>query len=429
MGGSRKIVVIDDDRNVRRLLGEAFRPPEFEIHAFARGQEALAHCEEQVPDLILSDVRMPSMGGEEILRAARASEKLKHVPFVFLSAARVEHEMSELGADGFIRKPFPLKELTSVIRRLLPDTGEESGVPEPTEPERPEAAQAVMPTGDAVTGGPSESFGSGMGPLGPLATLVEEPEGDESPWQAAGVASRWARRFPYGRFTSVRQDERIVQVLTEQSPGPNFTITTIIACGGIGLRRLETALAHPLGRNEDQQLVKRQIDFQHETVLHNLGHFIVETPRRQLLGKDDRGVSAALLFWVMDELSRRIAVQRGVQVSLELLVRTLARLSLRDESLRPFRVLADARVTYGDDAEPDLLPRATVDGVASWSLQLAAEAWDLSPGAAREKLLSIVGGRLGELRSVGYLEALSASGSGGYTTESEPPVWWLSPSQ
>jgi hypothetical protein len=218
-------------------------------------------------------------------------------------------------------------------------------------------------------------------------------------------------------------------VLTEQSPGPNFTITTVIACGGIGLRRVETALAHPLGRNEDQQLVKRQIDFQHETVLHNLGHFIVETPRRQLLGKDDRGVPAALLFWVMDELSRSIAVQRGVQVSLELLVRTLARLSQRDESLRPFRVLADARVTYGDDAEPDLLPRGTVDGVASWSVQLVAEAWDLSLSRAREKLLLIVGGRLGELRSVGFLEALSASGSGGYTTEAEPPVWWLSPSQ
>jgi len=423
MGGSRKIVVIDDDRNVRRLLGEAFRPPEFEIQAFARGQEALAHCEEQVPDLILSDVRMPSMGGEEILRAVRASDKLKQVPFVFLSAARVEQEMSELGADGFIRKPFPLKELTSVVRRLLPDRGEGP------EMERAEEPAAGIPAGEAPTPETGASYGDRLGPLGALAALVEEPEGAESPWQAAGVASRWARRFPYGRFTSARQDERIVQVLTEQSPGPNFTITTIIACGGIGLRRVESALAHPLGRSEDQQLVKRQIDFQHETVLHNLGHFIVETPRRQLLGKDDRGVSAALLFWVMDELSRRIAVQRGVQVSLELLVRTLARLSQRDESLRPFRVLADARVTYGDDADPDVLPRATVDGVASWGLQLVAEAWDLSPSQAREKLLLIVGGRLGELRSVGYLEALSASGSGGYTTESEPPVWWLSPSQ
>jgi len=411
MGASRKIVVIDDDRNVRRLLGEAFKPPEFEIEAFAKGQDALAYCEQHVPDLILSDVRMPSMGGDEIIRFVRASEKLKQVPFVFLSAARVEGEMTQLGADAFIRKPFPLKELTSVVRGLLPEADE-------------------TPQRAAAEGSGSELDEAGPGrPLGPLATLVDEAEEPVGPWQTAGVASRWARRFPYGRFTSARQDERIVQVLTEQSPGPNFTITTIIACGGIGLRRIETALAHPLGRSEDQQLVRRQIDFQHETVLHNLGHFVLEAPRRQLLGKDDRGVSAALLLWVMDEVSRSIAAQRGVQVSLELLVRSLARLSQRNESLRPFRVLADARVTYGDEGDPDLLPRASVDGVAAWSLQLAAEAWDLSPRQAREKLLLIIGARLGELRSVGFLEALSASGSGGYTTEAEPPVWWLNPSQ
>ena len=118
----RRMIVVDDDPKVRMLLERAFRAPEFETHAFPTGKAALERVEEIRPDCIVSDMLMPDMDGESLLRALRALPGLESVPFIALSAVRSEARIRAMvgaGADAFLLKPFPLRELTEKVRSLV----------------------------------------------------------------------------------------------------------------------------------------------------------------------------------------------------------------------------------------------------------------------------------------------------------------------
>ena len=99
----RRMIVVDDDPKVRMLLERAFRAPEFETHAFPTGKAALERVEEIRPDCIVSDMLMPDMDGESLLRALRALPGLESVPFIALSAVRSEARIRAMvgaGADA-----------------------------------------------------------------------------------------------------------------------------------------------------------------------------------------------------------------------------------------------------------------------------------------------------------------------------------------
>ena len=127
----RRMIVVDDDPKVRLLLERAFRAPEFETHAFPTGKAALARVAQIQPDCVVSDILMPDMDGESLLRALRAVPGLERVPFIALSAVRSEARIRAVvgaGADAFLLKPFPLRELTDKVRSLI---------------ERPQAARQI----------------------------------------------------------------------------------------------------------------------------------------------------------------------------------------------------------------------------------------------------------------------------------------------
>jgi CheY-like chemotaxis protein len=137
MTTSRRMIVVDDDPKVRLLLERAFRPPEFETHSFPTGKAALARVRQIQPHCVVSDILMPDMDGESLLRALRAVPGLEGVPFIALSAVRSEARIRSVigaGADAFLLKPFPLRELTEKVRSLV---------------ERPQAARAArVPLGE-----------------------------------------------------------------------------------------------------------------------------------------------------------------------------------------------------------------------------------------------------------------------------------------
>jgi two-component system OmpR family response regulator len=140
MSAPRRLVVVDDDPKVRVLLERAFRPPEFETHTFPGGRAALARIGELRPDCVVAELMLPDSDGERLLRAVRSTPGLECVPFIGVCAVRTEPRVQavlDAGADGFLLKPFPLRELLDKVRSLLDRPGGRHEPPPETSPTRP----------------------------------------------------------------------------------------------------------------------------------------------------------------------------------------------------------------------------------------------------------------------------------------------------
>ncbi|HVF87946.1 MAG TPA: response regulator, partial [Pyrinomonadaceae bacterium] len=114
------ILIVDDEQGMRQLLSLVFGRANHQVRAAENGRQALEMLRAEAADLIISDVKMPDMGGIELLRAAR--EFLPDVGVVMMTAfATVEtaREAFKLGADDFIQKPFDVDELKLIVEKAL----------------------------------------------------------------------------------------------------------------------------------------------------------------------------------------------------------------------------------------------------------------------------------------------------------------------
>lgn len=117
-----KILIAEDERDIRDLVSFTLRFAGYEVVAVANGEEAVEAARREMPELILMDVRMPRMTGYEACEAMKADEQLKHIPVVFLSAKGQESEIRSglaAGADEYLLKPFAPAELTERVGELL----------------------------------------------------------------------------------------------------------------------------------------------------------------------------------------------------------------------------------------------------------------------------------------------------------------------
>ena len=115
-----RLVVVDDEPNIRELLATSLRFAGFEVHAAADGQSALRLVRDVEPDLVVLDVMLPDMDGFTVTRRLR--EKGQHTPVVFLTAkddTRDKVTGLTVGGDDYVTKPFSLEELTARIRAVL----------------------------------------------------------------------------------------------------------------------------------------------------------------------------------------------------------------------------------------------------------------------------------------------------------------------
>ncbi len=174
------MVVVDDDPKVRLLLERAFRAPEFETRTFASGQAALESVARLRPDCVVSDILMPDMDGETFLRAIRGVPGLEHTPFVTVSAVRSEARIKAVlaaGADAFLLKPFPLRELLDKVRSLLEQKA--PAAPEPTSdytsPTRPVFAAPHTTSTAAVPRKPGDTPAPVLAPKAPAPAARPVP--------------------------------------------------------------------------------------------------------------------------------------------------------------------------------------------------------------------------------------------------------------
>jgi len=119
---SKRLLVVDDEVNLLRAVEACLRAEGFEVVTARSGAEALVSIAQTIPDLIVSDIRMPGMSGYELAQQLRASSRTVLVPVVFLTAKgemgdRIEGFRS--GVDAYLTKPFEPDELIAVIKSIL----------------------------------------------------------------------------------------------------------------------------------------------------------------------------------------------------------------------------------------------------------------------------------------------------------------------
>ena len=115
-----KLLVVDDEPNIRELLSTSLRFAGFDVVAAANGREALAAAESHNPDLAVLDVMLPDMDGFTVTRRLRAAGR--HFPVVFLTARDdTDDKVTGLtvGGDDYVTKPFSLDEVVARIRAVL----------------------------------------------------------------------------------------------------------------------------------------------------------------------------------------------------------------------------------------------------------------------------------------------------------------------
>jgi CheY-like chemotaxis protein len=117
-----KILIAEDERDIRELIIFTLRYGGFEVIAVTNGEEAVEAAQRENPDLILMDVRMPRLTGYDACRRLKADPLLRNIPVVFLSAKGQETEVQtglEAGAIEYILKPFSPDQLNKRVGELL----------------------------------------------------------------------------------------------------------------------------------------------------------------------------------------------------------------------------------------------------------------------------------------------------------------------
>ena len=119
-GPEARLLVVDDEPNIRELLSTSLRFAGFDVVAAGNGREALSAAEEHNPDLAVLDVMLPDMDDFTVTRRRRAAGR--HFPVLFLTARDdTEDKVTGLtvGGDDYVTKPFSLDEVVARIRAVL----------------------------------------------------------------------------------------------------------------------------------------------------------------------------------------------------------------------------------------------------------------------------------------------------------------------
>jgi len=116
----RKILVVDDEQNIRRMLIRVLSPERFIVKEAVNGLEALKKLQEENYSLVLLDLKMPGLNGIETLKKIREYDI--NLPIIMMSAYGSITEAVEamkLGALDYLIKPFDIEELKIIIKRAI----------------------------------------------------------------------------------------------------------------------------------------------------------------------------------------------------------------------------------------------------------------------------------------------------------------------
>jgi DNA-binding NarL/FixJ family response regulator len=119
---AKRLLVVDDEPKLLRAVAVDLRAEGYKVTTARSGQEALVQVIQNLPDLIISDVRMPGMDGYKLARRLRENQRTSLIPIVFLTAKDTTADRIEgfrAGVDAYVTKPFEPDELLVIIAGIL----------------------------------------------------------------------------------------------------------------------------------------------------------------------------------------------------------------------------------------------------------------------------------------------------------------------
>jgi len=126
-GAGKKILVVDDKEDNRRLVGKVLGLRGYEVIGAATGEDAVKMAQTELPDLILMDIRMPGgIDGLEATRRIKALPELAHIPILAMTASVRPEDMQRAldeGCSGFVRKPIDIDELPKQVAQYIAQAG------------------------------------------------------------------------------------------------------------------------------------------------------------------------------------------------------------------------------------------------------------------------------------------------------------------
>ncbi len=117
-----KILVVDDEENIRELVRYNLAREGYQVTTVGSGEEALKQVSSKLPDLIVLDLMLPGMDGFDVCRQLKNDSRTAHIPIVMLTVKGEESDIVvglELGADDYITKPFSPKVLLARLKAVL----------------------------------------------------------------------------------------------------------------------------------------------------------------------------------------------------------------------------------------------------------------------------------------------------------------------
>ena len=122
MSEKKKILLVDDEEDLRKMLKFRLEAVNYEVREAGDGQEGLDKARSSWPDLIILDLMLPKIDGYKVCRMIKFDEKHKHKPIIMFTARAQEKDKligKEMGADAYITKPFEPEVLLGKIKELL----------------------------------------------------------------------------------------------------------------------------------------------------------------------------------------------------------------------------------------------------------------------------------------------------------------------
>ena len=118
----RKILVVDDERHIVRLIQVNLERQGYQVVTAHDGKEALEKVASEKPDLVVLDVMMPYMDGFEVLRTLRRNPETAELPVIMLTAKAQDQDAFrgwQEGVDMYLTKPFNPQELLTFVKRIF----------------------------------------------------------------------------------------------------------------------------------------------------------------------------------------------------------------------------------------------------------------------------------------------------------------------